>query len=71
MINAKLGTRLTPEDYHALGIKVLKVEREFNRKAGLTNSDDRLPEMFYNEPLPPHNKAVVVTEEDMDSTFNF
>jgi aldehyde:ferredoxin oxidoreductase len=69
MINAKFGTALTEKDKHALGIRVLKAEREFNRRAGLTNADDRLARFFYEEPLPPHNTVVVVDDEDMDSTF--
>jgi aldehyde:ferredoxin oxidoreductase len=71
MINAKFGTRLTAADKRALGIRVLKAEREFNRKAGLTNADDRLAGFFYEEPLPPHNTVVVVSDEEMDSTFEF
>jgi len=71
MINAKLGTQLKDEDCVALGVAVLKAEREFNRKVGFTNTDDRLARMFYEEPLPPHNKTVVITDEDMDSTFDF
>ena len=50
---------------------LLKAELEFNRKAGFTNKDDRLPEMFYKEPLPPHNKVVVISDEEMDKTFDF
>ncbi len=69
MINAKFGTRLTAADKRALGVRVLKAEREFNRKAGLTNADDRLAKFFYEEPLPPHNTVVVVSDEEMDSTF--
>jgi len=69
MINAKFGTRLTAADKRALGIRVLKAELEFNRKAGLTKADDRLAKFFYEEPLPPHNTVVVVSDEDMDSTF--
>ncbi|NNL76293.1 MAG: aldehyde ferredoxin oxidoreductase [Desulfobacterales bacterium] len=71
MMNAKFGTRLTSDDKRALGIRVLTAEREFNRKAGLTNADDRLARFFYEEPLPPHNTVVVVSDEDMDSTFDF
>ncbi len=55
----------------AMGIRVLKVEREFNKKAGFTNKDDRLPKFFYEEPLPPHNTVVVISDEEMDSTFEF
>jgi len=71
MINAKLGTQLGADDIPALGIRVLKTELEFNRNAGFTNKDDRLARFFYEEPLPPHNKVFVVTDEDLDSTFDF
>ena len=71
MINAKLGTQLGADDIPALGIRVLKAELEFNRNAGFTNKDDRLAKFFYEEPLPPHNKVFVVTDEDLDSTFDF
>jgi len=27
--------------------------------------------MFYEEPLPPHNKVVVISDQEMDTTFNF
>jgi len=27
--------------------------------------------MFYEEPLPPHNKVVVISDEEMDQTFDF
>ncbi len=69
--NAKMGTQLGPDDLPALGLRVLREEREFNRKAGFTNQDDRLPRFFYEEPLPPHDVTVRITEEDLDSTFDF
>jgi aldehyde:ferredoxin oxidoreductase len=71
MITAKSGKPFGEGDWRALGIRVLKVEREFNRKAGFTNKDDRLPAMFYKEPLPPHNKVVVISDAEMDTTFDF
>jgi len=70
-MNARFGTHLVGDDIPALGIRVLKEELEFNRKAGFTHKDDRLPEFFYNEPLPPHNKTVLISDEEMDTTFNF
>jgi len=70
-MNAKFGTELGPDDIPALGIRVLKAEREFNQKAGFTKEDDRLPKFFYEEPLPPHNKVVLISDEEMDSTFDF
>ncbi len=71
MITAKSGQPFTEKDWTDLGTRVIKAELEFNRNAGFTNKDDRLPPMFYKEPLPPHNAVVLVDDEAMDSTFNF
>jgi len=71
MVAAKLGQPFSEDDWTSLGNRILKAEREFNRNAGFTNKDDRLPKMFYEEPLPPHNKVVIISDEDMDRTFDF
>ncbi len=71
VINAKFGTQLGPDDIPGMGIRVLKAEREFNRRAGFTNQDDRLPRFYYQEPLPPHNTVFVISDEELDSTFDF
>lgn len=71
MVAAKSGRPFSKEDWTALGTQVLKAEREFNRNAGFTNKDDRLPKMFYEEPLPPHNKVVIISDKEMDTTFDF
>jgi aldehyde:ferredoxin oxidoreductase len=68
-INAKYGTQLQPADVGALGIRVLKAEREFNKGAGFTEKDDRLPRFYYEEPLPPHNKVFLMSDQDLDSVF--
>jgi len=70
-INAKFGTNLGPDDVGALGIRVLTAERDFNRRAGFTEKDDRLPDFFYKEPLPPHNTVFAVSDEELDQTFGF
>ncbi len=71
MIGAKLGTPVDSKGYAAMGMRTLKVEREFNQKAGFTAKDDRLPRFFYEEPLPPHNKVFLVKDEDLDKVHNF
>jgi aldehyde:ferredoxin oxidoreductase len=72
VIGAKLGAQLGPDDFpQTLGIRVLKAEREFNRKAGFTKQDDRLPRFYYEEPLPPHNTVFVISDEEIDSVFDF
>jgi aldehyde:ferredoxin oxidoreductase len=72
VISSKSGTQLGPDDFPvAMGIRVLKAEREFNRKAGFTEQDDRLPKFFYEEPLPPHNTVFAISAEELDRTFDF
>ena len=62
-INGFFGTEIDLIEY---GLEVLKKEREFNKKAGMTKKDDRLPEFFYKEPLPPHNVVFDVPDEELD-----
>jgi aldehyde:ferredoxin oxidoreductase len=71
LINARYGISLTGDDVTNLGKSILKTERAFNIAAGLNNADDRLPEFFYSEPLPPHNTVVDFTPEEIDSFWDF
>jgi aldehyde:ferredoxin oxidoreductase len=71
LINSFAGANLTGDDVNALGMKVLKLERDFNIAAGLTNKDDRLPDYFKKEALPPHNVTFGVTDDDLDKVHNY
>jgi aldehyde:ferredoxin oxidoreductase len=72
LIEAKSGASLGSDEFpYALGTRVLKAEREFNRKAGFTKEDNRLPEFFYKEPLPPHNTVFAISDKEIDSIFDF
>ena len=71
MLNAKYDLSLTGDDVGALGQKVLKMEREFNMMAGFTAADDRLPEFFTQEKLPPHNEVFDISDAELDTVFNF
>lgn len=70
-LSIKLNTPLGADALPQLGIRTLKVEREFNRKAGFTNEDDRLPDFFYKEALPPHNTVFAITDAELDTTLAF
>ena len=70
MINAMYGLSLTADDVVALGKDILKREKDFNTRAGFTKADDRLPEFFYTEELPPHNTRFALKEE-LDEVINF
>jgi aldehyde:ferredoxin oxidoreductase len=70
MINAQYGTNWTVDDWFNLGKSILRTERAFNKAAGFTNKDDRLPE-FFNEPVPPHNATWDFTGEELDQVYDF
>ncbi len=71
MINAFYGLNMTADDVMELGKKVLKMEREFNIRAGFTSEHDRLPRFFKTEPVAPHNITFEVTDKELDEVFNF
>jgi aldehyde:ferredoxin oxidoreductase len=71
LIGAFTGQPLTADDVTALGKSILKKEREFNLAAGFTAKDDRLPDYFKKEALAPHNITFGVTDEELDTLYNW
>jgi aldehyde:ferredoxin oxidoreductase len=71
LLNARYGWEVAPDILQVLGKETLSLEREFNRRAGFTNADDRIPEWMTREPLPPNNSVFDVTGEDLDTLFNW
>jgi aldehyde:ferredoxin oxidoreductase len=71
MLGAKLGREMAPDTIVAMGTRILAAEHDFNRKAGFTANDDRLPRFFYEEPLPPHNTVFIVSDDDLDKAAKF
>jgi aldehyde:ferredoxin oxidoreductase len=71
MLNAMYGLSLTANDVVELGKKVLKMERDFNARAGFTAAQDRLPAFFQTQPVAPHNVTFGVTDEELDQVFNW
>jgi aldehyde:ferredoxin oxidoreductase len=70
MIAMWLGRAFDAQAYAALGMQVLKAEMEFNRKAGFTNEDDRLPAFFYEEKLSPNDQVFPISAEELDTTLS-
>jgi aldehyde:ferredoxin oxidoreductase len=66
-----LGEEVTPEDFGALGMKILKIERNFNTRAGFTQKHERLPAYFMTEKLEPNKAVFDVSEEEIDTFYNF
>ena len=71
LLNAIYGWNLGETALQDLGRESLVYEREFNRRAGFTKKDDRLPEWVTKEALAPHNAVFDVPEADLDSVFNW
>ncbi len=71
LINARYGIGLVADDVTNLGKSILKTEHAFNLAAGFTNKDDRLPEFFSEEPIAPHNVVWDITDEAIDSFWDF
>jgi aldehyde:ferredoxin oxidoreductase len=64
-----LGVEWTGDDVTRIGKEILDREVAFNRAAGLTPVDDRLPEFMKYEKLPPHDVVWDVPDEVLDAVF--
>jgi aldehyde:ferredoxin oxidoreductase len=71
LLNSFYGLSLTGDDVIALGKSILENERDFNRRAGFTAQDDRLPRYFSREKLAPHDVTFDVPEEELDKVFQW
>jgi aldehyde:ferredoxin oxidoreductase len=52
MLNARYGWDVGTDILQVLGKESLKLEHEFNQRAGFTQADDRIPEWMTRRPLP-------------------
>ncbi len=71
VISGFSGQPCSADDVSDLGKSILKKERAFNAAAGFTSKDDRLPAFFKTESIAPHNVTFGVSDEELDSVFNF
>jgi len=69
-INAAHGTSLTKEFFEPLGREALRLEWEFNKRAGFTAKDDELPAFFYEEALPPTNHVARFHAADVHGMYD-
>lgn len=71
LLQARYGWQDLPDNVlQELGKETIRMEREFNRRAGFTKEDDRLPKWMTREALPPHNSVFDVSEEVLDHIFD-
>jgi aldehyde:ferredoxin oxidoreductase len=71
LLAARYGWDDLPDNIlQELGKQTIKMEREFNRRAGFTREDDRLPKWMTEEPLPETGSVFDVSEEVIDHLFD-
>jgi len=71
LLNTFYGLTLSAEEVTELGKKVLKLEKAFNEGAGLCKEQDRLPDYFKTQTLPPHDVTFDVSDEELDQVINW
>ena len=70
LLRGRYGWEDVPENVlTALGKQTIALERAFNRAAGFTSADDRLPEWMTREPVPPTGEVFDVPAEEIDQIF--
>ncbi len=71
LLQARYGWDELPDNIlQTLGKRTISMEREFNRRAGFTKEDDRIPKWMTEEALPETNSVFDVTGEQLDSIFD-
>lgn len=70
LLSQVCGVELPNDWLVKLGQRVIQIERAFNRAAGLTAKDDRLPEFFESEPLPPGGSVFDIPNEELDHIWD-
>lgn len=54
-----------------MGVKTLLTERTFNKMAGMTNEDDRLPDFFYKERSVATGSQFDIIDYELETLFDF
>lgn len=65
LLNGRYGWSLTYADVQKMGLTCLQMERDFNRRAGVSDELCDVPEFMRNELLPPFDTVFDVSREDM------
>ena len=71
LLKARYGWDDLPDNIlQELGKQTIKMEREFNKRAGFTAKDDRIPEWMTKEAIPENGSVFDVSEEVLDHIFD-
>jgi aldehyde:ferredoxin oxidoreductase len=70
LLNARYGWFLAYADVQKMGLECLRMEREFNRRAGVPDELCDVPEFMRKEPLAPFNTLFDVRREEMERIWD-
>jgi aldehyde:ferredoxin oxidoreductase len=71
LLKARYGWEDLPDNIlQDLGKQTIKMEREFNRRAGFTAKDDRIPEWMTREAIPENGSVFDVSNEVLDHIYD-
>ncbi len=65
LLKGRYGWDLTYADVQRMGIETLETEREFNRRAGVSEEFYGIPEFMREEPLAPRNAVFDIPPEEL------
>ena len=71
LLSKATGKEVTVADVEEIGKDTIRTELEFNRRAGFTKADDRLPEFCKFEKLPPKDLYNDIEDEELDRVLDF
>ncbi|MDA8141640.1 MAG: aldehyde ferredoxin oxidoreductase [Desulfobacteraceae bacterium] len=67
----RYGGDWTENRVWGIGLETLALEKGFNRRAGFTAKDDRLPRFFYDEASPMTGATFDITDEELAEVLPF
>jgi aldehyde:ferredoxin oxidoreductase len=70
LIAGRYGREVDESYLRDLGRETILMEVEFNRQAGFTSADDRIPEWMTREKLPPTNAVFDVPWAELDAIYS-
>ena len=70
-LNGRYDAGWTIERVVGIGMETIKLEKAFNRTAGFSAKDDRLPQFFYDEPSMMTGAKFDLTDEELAQVLPF
>lgn len=71
MAAGKFGGEWDLNRLMGIGVQSLMLEKQFNKNAGFTKEDDRLPKFMTTEVLESVDATFDITDEELDQTLSF